>query len=66
MTYRELLERLSGLSDEQLNCTVTVEDACQDECCPAELRICGEDHGSLDEDHPVIYLPPVTYLPLLL
>jgi hypothetical protein len=56
MTYRELLERLSSLSDEQLNCNVTVEDPYEDECFPAELRICGEDHSSLDEDHPVIYI----------
>lgn len=60
MTYRELLERLSSLSDEQLNCTVTIEDPYQDECFPAaELRICGEDHDSLDEDHPIIMLPPI-------
>ena len=56
MTYRELLERLSSLSDEQLNCTVTIEDPYEDECFPAKLRICGEDHSSLDEDHPVIYI----------
>lgn len=50
MTYRELLERLSSLSDEQLNCKVTVKNPYEDECFPAELRICGKDH-------PVIFLP---------
>lgn len=57
MTYRELLDRLSSLSDEQLNCKVTIEDPHQDEFYPAELRICGEDRSILDEGHPVISLP---------
>lgn len=57
MTYRELLERLSSFSDEQLNCKVIVKSPYEDECFPAELRICGEDHSSLDQDRPVIFLP---------
>jgi hypothetical protein len=54
MKYRELLEKLKQLSDEQLNCDVTVEDNCECECYPGELDICGPNHDSLDEDHPVI------------
>lgn len=50
MTYKELLEKLSTLSDEQLNCTVTVEMGPEDEYYPAELRICG------DQDRPVIFV----------
>lgn len=56
MTYKELLKRLSTLTPEQLNCDVTVELEVQDECYPAELRICGPDHELLDEDHPVIFV----------
>lgn len=56
MTYRELLEELSSLSDEQLDCTVTVEVELADECYPAEWRISGDEHPSLDPDHPIIYV----------
>jgi hypothetical protein len=56
MTYRELRKALEDLTEDQLNCDVTVEAALSDECSPAELRTCGEDHDILDEDHPVIYV----------
>lgn len=56
MTYKELLEKLNKLTEEQLNCDVTVEIMIENECYPAELRICGKTHDSLDEDHPVIYV----------
>lgn len=60
MTYRELLAELQGLDDDQLDSDVTVELGLEDECYPAELRICDTDHfahnGSLDEFHPVIYV----------
>jgi len=45
------------LTDEQLECTVTVEDAYENECRAAELRISTDNHDSLDEDHPVIFVP---------
>ena len=59
MTYGELLEKLYELSPSQLNCDITVEiavDYGQNECYPAELKICGIEHGVLDEDHPVIFV----------
>lgn len=56
MTYRDLLAELSRMTDEQLSCDLTVELAIEDECIPAELRICGPNHDVLDEDHPVIYV----------
>lgn len=55
MTYRELINLLNNMTESQKDCDVTVEDSCEDECFPAELRICGVDHPSLDNNHPVIY-----------
>lgn len=61
MTYKELLRHLLFLSPEQLMCDVTVEGGMygcpQDECIPAELRICSDTHYCLDENHPVIFIP---------
>tara|TARA_Y100001973_G_scaffold95555_1_gene149107 strand:+ start:213 stop:386 length:174 start_codon:yes stop_codon:yes gene_type:complete len=57
MTYRELIEQLENLTKEQLDCIVTVEDAYENECRAAELRICGDNHDSLDDNHPVIFVP---------
>ncbi len=56
MTYRDLLECLQKLTEEQLECTLTVELGISDECLPAEWRICGEEHFVLDDGHPVIYV----------
>ena len=57
MTYRQLIEQLQKLTEEQLDCSVTVEDAYETECRAAELRISTDNHDSLDEDHPVIFVP---------
>ena len=57
MKYHELLNELKKLSEEQLKMDVTVEDAYEEECYPAELRVCGENHDSLDDGHPVIFVP---------
>lgn len=57
MTYAELLEQLKNLSPSQLNCDVTIEvpiDFGPNGFYPAELKICGEDHDVLDENHPVL------------
>ena len=54
MTYRELIEQLEKLTDEQLDCTVTVDSLDRRECYPAGLAITGNDHDSLDEDHPIL------------
>jgi len=56
MTYRELLDKLYELDSLQLEMDVTIEDPYEDECFPAELRICGPEHDKLDENHPVIYM----------
>ena len=55
MTYRELLQSLTNLTNEQLDCDVTIELEFEDECFPAELRICGDTHDLLAEGHPVIF-----------
>lgn len=59
MTYQDLLNALSRMTPEQLQCDLTVEvpvDYGKNELYPAELKICGIDHGVLDEDHPVIFV----------
>lgn len=54
MTYRELREKLSSLTEEQLDQSVTVQDDAENECYPAIFDIAGEEHPSLDEDHPLL------------
>jgi hypothetical protein len=56
ITYRTLANLIGLMNDDQLDSDVTVEIASEDECYPAELRIAGENHCSLDDGHPVIYL----------
>jgi hypothetical protein len=56
MKYRTLLEKLQEMTPEQLECDVTVEDPCEDECYGARLLIAGTHHSSLDENHPVLYM----------
>lgn len=57
ITYRQLQKMLNALTDEQLNMDVTVECSIENECHAADLRICGKEHDSLEENHPVIYIP---------
>ena len=55
MTYRELRIALSDLTEEQLDCDVTVEAVLSEEFLPAsKFRIVGVESGVMDEDHPVI------------
>ena len=56
MTYQELWDKLQGLSDEQLQENVMVEDPYEQECYPADFKICGSEHTSLDEDYPILLL----------
>jgi len=55
MKYREALETMQTFTKEQLDCDVAIELEYADECLPAELRICGENHAMLDDGHPVIF-----------
>lgn len=57
MTYRDLIKALLELNESQLNCDVTVELGPEDECYPAELRVCGPEHFALEDCHPVIFVP---------
>jgi len=59
ITYRELIQRLNKLTDEQLDCDVTVDLGTSEECFAAEFRVCGENHWTLDDNHPVIYVEEV-------
>lgn len=54
MTYRELFEVLKTLTDEQLDCDVTVEDNYENECYAGSFDICGPNHNFLEDNHPVI------------
>ena len=56
MTYRELLGYLESLNDQQLDSTVTIHDAEDDEYFPAvDLYVAAEQtHDQLDHDHPYI------------
>ncbi|KKL07485.1 hypothetical protein LCGC14_2585530 [marine sediment metagenome] len=54
MKYSELIKELQNLSQDQLQCDLTVQDEAEDETFPASLRIAGKQHPSLDEDHPII------------
>lgn len=55
ITYRTLAKLIARMSDEQLDCDVTVEDGINFECYPARLRIAGDQHDSLYMGHPIIY-----------
>lgn len=60
ITYRQLQKLLSCLSEEQLDCDVTIEDTQgigEPECYGnVQFRIVGSEHPCLDEDHPVLYI----------
>lgn len=47
---------MDEFTEEQLDCTVTVEMGVENECYPAELRVCADNHFCLDDNHPVIYV----------
>jgi hypothetical protein len=56
MTFRELLSELKKFTQDQLDSTLTVEDAWENECFPAVLVFAGEDHDSLENEHPIILI----------
>lgn len=56
MTYRELIVRLLDLTDEQLDCDLTVKLTETDEYLPAGFDIVGPDCDELDEGHPVLFI----------
>lgn len=58
MTYAELLEKLKGLTLEQLNCDATIHIIDIDEYYTIKgLDFADEDYVDvLDEDHPFLYI----------
>jgi hypothetical protein len=55
MTYRELLDRLEGLSDDELDSDVTVYDYEMDEYFPStDLTFSVDD--VLDDGHPILLI----------
>jgi len=57
VTYRELLDRLTELHDDQLECDVTVHDVFSDEYHDqVGFDVTGSDCDVLDEDHPILVL----------
>ena len=51
MTYRQLLEQLEDLRDEQLDQTVTVHEPYEDEYIAVAYTATTSDVSVLDEDH---------------
>jgi hypothetical protein len=64
ITYRTLENLIARMNDDQKDSDVTAEifDGENTECFAAELRICDEDHDSLDEGHPVLWVNQVDEL----
>lgn len=62
ITYRTLAKLIDRMSDEQKDCDVTAEvfDGENTECFAASLRICNDDHDSLDDHHPVLFVDQCT------
>ncbi len=60
MTYRELIEQLEKLTEEQLECTVTVQDLYDTDYYDADFDIVVES-DVLDEDHPIITFEKVLW-----
>ena len=56
ITYRTLAKLIERMSEYQKDADVTIELSEYSECYPASLRICGENHDSLNDSHPVIYV----------
>jgi len=54
-TWEQLGQAIVFMSEEQKKSNITIELEFEDECLPAVLRICGENHSMLDEGHPVIF-----------
>lgn len=54
ITYKTLLNLLNRMSDEQLDCDVTIYDDVADEYLPGEMLICGHQHDVLDDGHPYL------------
>ena len=53
VTYRELLEALQKLSEEELEMNVTIHHVYPDNYYPVE-RIARSEEGALDKDHPIL------------
>ncbi len=63
MTFGELKAELSDLTEEQLDCDISVCIESQDEYFSgtnAEMTICEED-DVLDADHPFIYIKDIVH-----
>ena len=54
MTYRELLENLKNLSENQLDMDVSVRDVQTDEHFSGSSFVITDETDVLDENHPVI------------
>jgi len=60
ITYKELGELIQQMDEEQQMMDVTIEEnynTDENECFAGEFIICGQDHDSLDDFHPVIRSP---------
>ena len=56
MTYLQLANEISKMTDEQVACDVTVYVGGQDEYYPVDEIVINNDTDVLDENHPVIVI----------
>ena len=54
-TWEQMATAIALMTPEQRKTNITIELEHEDECYPAEFRICGADHQILDNGHPVIF-----------
>ena len=59
-TYRQLKAAMVGLTEEQLDCNITVErQSASGECYSAMFEEAGVNHGVLDRGHPLFYVEDI-------
>ena len=58
-TYKDLLNSLLKLSEEQLDCDITIYDEETDEYHAAQLTMIITNEDVLDTDHPVISIKEI-------
>ena len=57
LTYRELLEKLQQLTEDQLDCNISIYIPWDDEYIPVDkLIFAGVENDVLDEDTPILQL----------
>lgn len=56
LTYRELRNRINQMTEEQLDCDVTIVDSGSDEFYTVDVVSCEDTDGVLDHNHPYLII----------